>query len=107
MRRFARNRWWAFILTLCVLFASNAAFTSPSYGEGPNPLTIGDGGSGTDNPGDPDGPSGPNKNLPTRGRSARGNGYAHAPVGDGDVSLVWSWRFHVALQLLKIRWMRF
>lgn len=108
MRRFTRNRWWAFILTLCVLLASNATFTSPSYGDGQDPLSTGDGNGGGAY-GDPDGPSGPNKRSPSGGRvSPGGNGYARTPVGDGGaVSRVWSWRFHVALQVLKTRWMRF
>ena len=109
MRRFAKNRWWAFILTLCVLLASNATFTSPSYGDAGDPLTIVDGGSGSAPAGDPDGPSGPSKRTPIGGHVAPGgNGFARTPVGDGGAaSSVWSWRFHVALRILKLRWMRF
>ncbi len=110
MRRFTRNRWWAFILTLCVLLASNATFTSPSYGGGGDPLAVGDGGGGGSNDaGDPDGPSGPTKRAPSGGRVAPGgNGFARTPVGDGGAaSSGWGWRFHVVLRTLLIRWLRF
>lgn len=113
MRRFAKNRWWAFILTLSVLLASSASFTSRSYGDGTDPISIGDGGGGgggTSPPmGDPDGPAGPTRKSPTGGRlSPGGNGYAVTPVGDGGTAVrVWSWRFHVVLRSLMGRWLRF
>ena len=111
MRRFAKNRWWAFILTLSVLVASTATFSSPSYGEGLDPISIGDGGEtgggGTTSPkGDPDGPSGPTKRSPAgRGISSGGNFYAATPVGDGGAAVsVWTWRFHVVLRSLVRGW---
>ncbi|MEK7331264.1 MAG: hypothetical protein AAB113_10735, partial [Candidatus Eisenbacteria bacterium] len=80
MRRFAKNRWWAFILTFSVLIASNATFSSPSYG-GKEPLSIGEGG-GESSMGDPDGPGGPTKGSPTGIRpSPGGNDNAVTPVG--------------------------
>ncbi|MEK7824408.1 MAG: hypothetical protein AAB290_05145 [Candidatus Eisenbacteria bacterium] len=111
MRRFAKNRWWAFILTLSVLIASNATFSSLTYGDGEDPVSISDGSGGGASPpmGDPDGPSGPTKWAPTGGRlSPGGNGYAVTPVGDGGTAVrVWSWRFHVVLRSLMSRWLRF
>ena len=103
MSRFARNQWWAFILTLSVLLASSASFTSPSYGLGRATLTVGEGGGES---GDPDGPGGPTKTPPS-GMSPGGGGDAVRPVGDGGAAMrVWSWRLHVVLRSLAIRWLR-
>ena len=110
MRRFAKNRWWAFVLTLCVLLASSASLTSQSFADGGNDdVVIGDpsvGGGGE--PGDPDGTGGPGKRWPTGGRrSAGGSHYAVTPVGDGGTAMrVWSWRLHVVLRSLISRYSR-
>lgn len=107
MPRFARNRWWAFILTLCVLFAGSATWSTPSHGNGPDPIVLGGGPGGSGAGGDPDGPSGPSNRSPYRG-SANGSRYAATTVGDGSpATRVWSWGFHVVLQSLLGRYIRF
>lgn len=108
MRRFAENRWWTIILTLCVLLASSATLSTPSFGEGQDPFEIGDP-SPPPPGGDPDGPSGPSKYAPSGGRAVRQvYHYTAGPVGDGgSVASVWSWRFHVALRSLIGRYIRF
>lgn len=112
MRRFAKNRLWAFILTLCVLLASSATLTAPSYGDGlPDPVITPDGGGGGAPPaGDPDGPAGPSRKLPGGGHAQPGGtGFmAVTSVGDGGPAWrVWSWRFHVVLLSLRARYFRF
>jgi hypothetical protein len=111
MRRFAKNRWWAFILTLIVLLASSATLTAPSYADGSEQVITPDGGSGGAPPaGDPDGPSGPGKKSPTGGYvHTGGTGFmAVTSVGDGGPAWrVWSWRFHVVLLSLRARYFRF
>jgi hypothetical protein len=110
MRRFVKNGWRAFILTLSVLIASNATFSSPSYGgDGQDPISIGDGSGGSGPMGDPDGTLGPSKGSPSSGRrSPGGKGYAVTPVGDGGTAVrVWSWRFQVVLRSLMSRGLRF
>ena len=106
MRRFTQNRLWAFILMLSVLLASSTTLSSPSYGEGPDPIVF-DGGSG-DPGGDPDSPAGPNKRGPGNGRvSPSGYRYTATAVGDGgSASSVWVWRFHVVLRSLMSRYLR-
>lgn len=108
MRRLGMNRWWATLLALGLVLGSIPAIPSSSH------ATNGDvikqdpwgGGEGGTYPGDPDGPSGPNKKVPPSGRvSPGGNGYAAAPVGDGaKASSVWSWRYHAVLRSL-ISWL--
>jgi hypothetical protein len=108
MRRFVTNRWWTFILTLGVLLASIAALSSPSFGDGNDPIVITDPAGGTSPGGDPDGPAGPSRQAPAKGRAMHQQPrYAAAPVGDGSsVASVWSWRFHVALRSLISRYVR-
>lgn len=108
MRRFVLNRWWTFVLTLGVFLASIPTLSSPSFGDGQDPLVITDPVGGSSPGGDPDGPAGPSKQAPVKGRSIRQvNRYTAVPVGDGSsVASVWSWRFHVALQSLMSRYIR-
>ena len=107
MRRFVTNRWWTFILTLGVFLASIPTLSSPSFGDGNAPSVIADPTNGGGN-GDPDGPAGPSKQAPPKGRVVNmRNPYAAAPVGDGSsAASVWSWRFHVALRSLISRYIR-
>jgi len=109
MQRFAQNRWWAFILTLCLLLSSGAAI-SPAYsiGDGPAPIEIGGGGGGSDPGGDPDSPTGPGKRGAGSGRAVPGGYYyAATSVGDGgSAKSVWVWRFHVVLRSLMVRYSR-
>lgn len=109
MRRFIGNRWLAFILTLSVLLASFTALSSPSYGEGRDPVAIGDPSGGMSPAGDPDSPSGPGKRNPSTGRViSPGNDGVVAPVvGRGTSLSVWSWRVKVVLQSLISRSSRF
>ena len=110
MRRFAKNRWLAFILTLSILIASSTTLASSSFAGGPEPLVTGGGtGGGGGSPGgDPDGPAGPSKRLPRGSRVTPGGfGYAMTSVGDGGrADGVWVWRFHVVLQALISRYSR-
>jgi hypothetical protein len=105
MRRFMRNQWCAFILTLCVLLAGSASFTSSSYAGYKDPMYVSDS-SGGGLPGDPDGPGTPNG--PSKYRlSPGGNADAVRPVGDGSAALrVWSWRLQIVLRSLASRWLR-
>lgn len=109
MRRFAKNRWWAFILTLVVLLASSATMASRSYGaDGNDPLAIPGGGPGSPPAGDPDGPAGPTKSGPSYGRATPGSSrYAGISMGDGaSARSVWVWRLHVVLRSLLSRYSR-
>jgi len=107
MRRLGMNRWLAILLVLGLVLGSIPALPTSSLasnGDVVKENPFGDpGGTG---PGDPDGPSGPNKKSPSGGRlSPGGNVYAAAPVGDGGkASSVWSWRFHIVLRSL-ISWL--
>jgi hypothetical protein len=108
MRRFATNRWSAILLALCVLLAGSAALPSLPYADGVDPIEFNDGTGGSGGSGDPDGPAGPNKRQPYGGsaRPAR-MGYSSTTVGDGGTAWsVWSWRIHVVLLTLKIRYLR-
>jgi hypothetical protein len=113
MRRIARNRGLAFLLTLSFLLASSASVAPHSFADNGD-VVIGDpGGFSSPDPGDsgdPDGPGGPSKRSPTGGRRLGSSGgfYAVAPVGDGGAVMgVWSWRLHVVLRSLLSRWTRF
>src|SRR5262245_11225795 len=104
MRRFAKNRWWAFILMLVVLLASSTTFPSRSMGEGNDPIVIPGGG---DPPsGDPDYPSGSKRTG--YGRATPGTTrYTAASVGDGSSARsVWVWRLHLVLRSLIVRYSR-
>jgi hypothetical protein len=107
MRRFVRNRWWAFILMLGIVLASGTTTPSPSYGGGTDPISI-DGGSGGDPGGDPDSPLGPGKRGTGFGRSTPGRYQGTATsVGDGGrVSSSWIWKVHVVLRSLMGRYYR-
>jgi len=108
MRRFAKNRWWAFILMLSVLLTSSATISPASSGDAPDPIVIGGGDDGSGPGGDPDGPAGPSKRGPGAGRVAPG-GYRYAAnsVGDGGpVPSIWIWRFNVVLRSLLSRYQR-
>jgi len=110
MSRFAKNQWWAFILTLSVLLAGSVFFTSTSSAGWKEPMYVSDS-QGGGLPGDPDGPggpSGPNGNGPSKYRlSPGGNADAVRPVGDGSAAMrVWSWRLHIVLRSLASRWLR-
>jgi len=109
MRRFARNRWWAFLLVLSVLLAGSTVYSHVSYGDGIDPIAIGGGDSGGSAPGgDPDGPAGPGKTGAHSGRVAPGGfGYASSTVGDGGTLIsTWSGRFHIVWRLLIGRYFR-
>lgn len=109
MRRFAQNRWLAFILTLSVLIASHTIVAVSVAGPGPEPLVIGGGEGGSTPAGDPDAPSGPGKRTPAGSRvSPGGYGYAMTSVGDGGPAYrVWVWRFQSVLRGLMSRYDRF
>ena len=114
MRRFAQNRWWAFILTLSVLVSSAATLSAPLYADGMTPIVISDGGDsggggGTSTPrGDPDGPGGPTKSSAGSGGTGSGRTISVvATVGDGRAAVsVWTWRLRVVLQSLTKGWFR-
>lgn len=108
MLRFAKNRWWAFILTLSVLLASSATFSSRSYGDGNDPLVIPGGAPDAPPGGDPDGTAGPGKRGTGYGRAVPGSSqYAVTPMGDGgSARSVWVWRLHVVLKSLVARYFR-
>lgn len=104
------SRWFAIVLTLCVLLASNAALPRKSFGswDGKDPSIIGDdagrGGSGSES-GDPDAPSGPDRRSVTPGRGAR-SGYTRTAVpvsGASGALRVWTWRIQVVLRSLRTR----
>ena len=113
MRRFAKTRWWALALTLGLLIAGSATFSSPTYGDGKEPICIGDepglGGGGSPPMGDPDGPAGPNKYSPGVGRLSTGrNGSGVTAAGDGGTARrVGIWHLQVVLRSLMSRWVRF
>ena len=112
MRRIARNRGLAFLLTLSFLLASSISIAPPSFADNNDDAVIGDpyDPSGGSEPGDPDGPGGPSKEPPAGGRrlATKGGIYTAAPGGDGGtVMRVWSWRLHVVLRSLLSRWVRF
>lgn len=104
MLRFAKNRWWAFILTLSLLLTGSATFASLSYGDGIVPIANPD----TPPAGDPDTPVGPSKQAPGKGRAVSvGSRYADSSMGDGvSARSVWVWRLHVVLRSLIIRYSR-
>lgn len=110
MRRFAQNRWWAFILTLSVLVASTATLSAPSYADGLSPIVISDGGDtgGGGGPprGDPDGPGGPNKSSAIRGGKLPGKTIVVVTsVGDGGTAVsAWTWRLRIVLKSLTKGW---
>lgn len=108
MRRFAQNRWWSYILTLCVLLACAATFPSPSVGEGVDPIVLPIGGTDPDPGGDPDGTAGPGKRGYGYGRAVPGGErYGTTAMGDGvSVRSVWVWRLHVVLRSLLSRYSR-
>jgi hypothetical protein len=105
MLRFAKNRWWTFILALSLLFACGATLPSGVFADGgaivtSDPAPGGGAGTGI---GDPDNPTG--KSLSHRGRMQAGNStYRSRTVGDGSASgSVWMLRLQAVLQAL--RWM--
>lgn len=109
MRRFAQNRWWAFILAFCLLLTSSAAFSpANATGDGSDLIEIGDGGGGSNPGGDPDSPAGPGNRGAGSGRATPGgHRYAATSVGDGgSAKSVWVWRFHVVLRSLIVRYSR-
>jgi hypothetical protein len=106
MLRFAKNRWWAFILALSVLLASSATFSSRSYGDGNEPIVIPGGAPDAPPAGDPDAPAG--KRTAGSGRAVPGGSRpAVTSMGDGvSAQNVWVWRLHVVLRSLIIRYSR-
>jgi hypothetical protein len=112
MRRFALNRWCAFLLTLCVLLASSTVMAPSSFGEGtsPDPLVIGGGSGGPDPGGDPDGTAGGgSKRSAGSGRALPGGSwFAASSAGDGGGAMsAWVMRLHVVLRSLTSRLYRF
>ena len=112
MRRFAQNRWCAYLLTLCMLLASSTIFAPSSFGEGgsPDPIVIGGGSGGPDPGGDPDGTSGggSKRNAGSGRAMPSGYGIASSSVGDGGRAMnVWVLRLHVVLRSVTSRLYRF
>jgi hypothetical protein len=110
MRRFAMNRWFAFVLTLTVLLSSGAAIPAASRADGPTPIQLEEGGSlgGGAPQGDPDGPAGPTKKAPGSGTLTPGGRSLKSTAGDGGTGWwsVWMWRLHVVLLSLTSRFIR-
>jgi hypothetical protein len=107
MRRFATNRWSVILLTLFLLLAGSAAFSSHGYADGTDPIELSGGGGGTGGSGDPDGPTGPNKRSPASGAARLAKAGSVSTVGDGRTGWsVWSWRISVVLLTLKLRYIR-
>lgn len=104
MPRFAKNRWWTFILALSLAIGLSAASTRTAGAEDPSaPLEDQSGGL---NPGDPTSSSGPGKTGPTsvwRGGMTRP---VHA-VGDGRTGSAWMWRLRVVAQSIRSRYFGF
>lgn len=113
MRRFLMNRWCAFVLTLCVGFAtlsfvSSTALADARMGEDPGRVEDWTTGGSTPPPpptaGDPDIPENGLKGNLIKGGAVRASSTLHA-AGDGTSwNGVWSWRVQVVLQLLRQGW---
>lgn len=105
MRRFATNRWSAILLTLLLLLAGSMALSSHGYADGTDPVELNGDSGGTGGSGDPDGPTGPNKRSPSSGAARPAKAGSVSTVGDGGTGWsVWSWRIHVVLLTLKLRY---
>lgn len=108
MRRFDKNRWWAFILTssLCLacwcLVPGGVSADSPYRG-----LDDAGGGGVPTGTGDPDIPQAPKTSL--RGTGVGGaTQYGMRAAGDGMVSTgTWMMRLRVVLQGAKVFYLRF
>jgi len=109
MLRFARNRWWAFILALIICLAPVSTVPRTASAESGTQY---DGGSGQDPggtaTGDPDNPSGQGKTL-RRGNMIRGSmSIDTRTVGDSRLSSsVVMWRLRVLLYNLRSILFRF
>lgn len=117
MPRFKANRWWTFILALCVL---SALAISRPIGSVADPIRdasgTADGGGGSGMPptpsatGDPDGPVGSSFRKGQLGGlsySRNATNSVHA-VGDSRLpSNVWMWRLSVMAKVLRISWIRY
>ncbi len=114
MLRFPKNRWWAFILTLCLFTACFVVLTAqaPSVSYAATPSLNG----GTDPPpgyGDPDFPDGGGKTSRrwTVGQGAMGQTVPTdglRPAGEGVARpSVWMLRFYLVLASLRSLFFRF
>jgi hypothetical protein len=111
------NRWWTFVLTLCVLSAVCWLHASRSYADPSKYDGSFDGGpsygGGTPPPpgvGDPDAPVASALKKMQRGSNGSGNAsLTQRSVGDSryvGVSSVWMWRLSVAARALRVYWIR-
>ena len=102
MRRFMANRWWTFILALCIGLASIGGFPAAVFAGD----EVGDGGTGY---GDPDMPAGPYYAPGARGgRGPKGgsdpSSYVYRTAGDGARGMsLWMSRLHVVVRGLYFR----
>ena len=119
MPRFKMNRWWNFILTLCLLSAAGAIMASVSTADiiraDGRDGTIGDGSGGGGAPppngiGDPDQPV-PSTSLKLLKRgtlSDRTGALSMRAAGDSPVvGNVWMWRLSVMERVLRVFWIRY
>ena len=101
MLRFAKNRWWALILALSLSLVCISSRSTPVWAAGPGEVTD----NGTPGPysGDPDMPTGPEKNRAGRGAmQPQGRMDSQRPVGDGQVTVrVVMWRLLVMVRGLR------
>ena len=116
MPRFKANRWWTFILALCVL---SALAISRPVGSIADPIRDGtgtaEGGGGGGSPpppsatGDPDGPTSSFKKGQLGGlQYSRNASNSVRAVGDSRLpSNVWMWRLSVMAKVLRISWIRY
>jgi hypothetical protein len=116
MPRFKANRWWTFILALCVLSALAISRPIGSFADPTRDGTLTPGGdtSGGGGPplpgiGDPDSPVGGMKKGQLGGISySRNATNSLRSVGDSRLpSNVWMWRLSVMARVLRISWIRY
>src|SRR5215831_11653435 len=119
MPRFKANRWWTFILALCVLSALAISHpigsaADPSRGDTRLPgVSDGTGGGGAPPPpaaGDPDGPVGSSFKKGSLGGLSYSRNAANSLRSVGDSRLpsnVWMWRLSVMAQAVRISWIRY
>lgn len=114
MPRFISNRWWVFILALCVTCSAPIAFT-PSASA--STYYSGDVGGSPGTPsgyGDPDAPSGSSAKAQQSGNWGYGvsespvTALSAGPAGDGHAAeSVWMWRLQIILESFRSFYFRF
>jgi hypothetical protein len=107
MRRFYRNRWWTFVLALCLGLAAPLFPISPASAN--DPIDLNDGHLPDDPPtasGDPDKPQGPRAAKPSRGASRESYGVRPAGGGTYAVQSELRMRIRSVLLLLKVHYLR-